>query len=260
MHQAKLDRYTALVAAGKKPMGRPPVPMEDSTRIQRARQVVRNAETAQRVAAADSRSAAEANKLPKVVANTTDPQSRIMPTRKGFLQGYNAHVAVTGDQLIIAVHVGQSTNDQACFLPMMQAAQDAAARIHAATGHADHVIGTVLADAGYNSDANLSAAGPDRLIALGKERDQARAWTDEPVDGPPPTDASPREVNRHRLRTADGRALYKRRAATVEPGIANLKKIIDRFSCRGLDNATNELHLAATAFNLMKIHRATAAA
>jgi Transposase DDE domain len=152
-----------------------------------------------------------------------------MPTRRGFLQGYNAHVAVTGDQLIIAVHVGQSTNDQACFLPMMQAAQDAAARIHAATGNADHVIGTVLADAGYNSDANLRAAGPDRLIALGKERDQARAWTDEPVDGPPPTDASPREVNRHRLRTADGRALYKRRAATVEPGIANLKKIIDRF-------------------------------
>jgi transposase len=65
IHQAKLDRYTALVAAGKKPMGRPPVPMEDSTRIQRARQVLRNAETAQRVAAADSRSAAEANKRRK---------------------------------------------------------------------------------------------------------------------------------------------------------------------------------------------------
>jgi hypothetical protein len=42
-HQAKLDRYAALIAAGRKPMGRPPVPMEDSTRVQRARQVVRNA-------------------------------------------------------------------------------------------------------------------------------------------------------------------------------------------------------------------------
>jgi transposase len=258
-HQAKLDRYSALIAAGKKPMGRPPVPMEDSTRIQRARQVVHNAETAERVtAAADSRSTAEAKRLPKVVANTTDPQSRIMPTRKGFLQGYNAQVAVTGDQLIIAVQVGQSTNDQACFLPMMQAAQVVAVRIHAATGNTDHVIGTVLADAGYNSDANLTATGPDRLIALGKERDQTRAWTDQPVDGPPPAEASPREANRHRLRTSDGRALYKRRGATVEPGIGNLKKIIDRFSRRGLDNATNELYLAATAFNLMKIHRATA--
>ncbi|MFI6369276.1 transposase [Nocardia sp. NPDC050630] len=59
------------------------------------------------------------------------------------------------------------------------------------------------------------------------------------------------------MRTPEGRALYKRRGATVEPGIGNLKKIIDRFSCRGLSNATSELHLAATAFNLMKVHRAT---
>jgi transposase len=252
-HQAKLDRYAALIAAGRKPMGRPPVPMEDSTRVQRARRVVRNAEIAERVAAAaDGRLAAEARRLPKVVANITDPQSRIMPTRKGFLQGYNAHIAVTGDQLIVAVQVGQSTNDQACFLPMMKAAQDVAARIHAATGNTAHVIGAVLADAGYNSDANLTATGPDRLIALGKERDQARAGTDQPTDGPPPADATPREANRHRLCTPDGRALYKRRGATVEPGIANLKKIIDRFSRRGLDNATNELHLAATAFNLTR--------
>jgi hypothetical protein len=42
----------------------------------------------------------------------------------------------------------------------------------------------------------------------------------------------------------------------VEPGIGNLKKIINRFSRRGLDQASSELHLAATAFNLMKIHRA----
>ena len=56
----------------------------------------------------------------------------------------------------------------------------------------------------------------------------------------------------HRAR----RRLYKRRGATVEPGIGNLKKILDRFSRRGLDAATSELHLAATAFNLRKIHRA----
>jgi HAMP domain-containing protein len=42
----------------------------------------------------------------------------------------------------------------------------------------------------------------------------------------------------------------------VEPGIGNLKKILDRFSRRGLTAATSELHLAATAFNLGKIHRA----
>ena len=252
IHQAKLDRYAALVAAGRKPMGRPPVPLQDSTRVARARRVVRNAEEAAAKAAAAEQSA-RAKDLPKVVANTTDPQSRIMPTRRGFVQGYNTQVAVTSDQLIVAVQVGQSPNDQRCFTPMMRAAQQAAARIHAVTGNPDHVIGTVLADAGYNSDANLNADGPDRLIASGKGRDHARLAVEEPAYGPPPPGATAREANSHRLRTAEGRALYKRRGATVEPGIGNLKKILDRFNRRGIDNAASELHLAATAFNLMKV-------
>ena len=120
------------------------------------------------------------------------------------------------------------------------------------------MIGTVLADAGYASDANLAAPGPDRLIALSKARDQARTSRTAPALGPAPDQATPRELMRHRLRTADGARLYKRRGATVEPGIGNLKKILDRFSRRGLAAATSELHLAATAFNLRKIHLATA--
>jgi transposase len=255
LHQAKLDRYAALIAAGKKPMGRPPLPMADCGRVTRAQRVVRNAEAAAEQAAA-VQTAAPPNNLPTIVANTTDPQSRIMPTRRGFLQGYNAQVAVTADQLIVAVQVDQSSNDQRCFVPMMRAAQDAAARMHAVTANTDHVIGTVLADAGYNSDANLNADGPDRLIAVGKGRDQARAAFDEPAHGTPPPGATRRQANAHRIKTTEGRELYKRRGATVEPGIGNLKKIIDRFSRRGLDSAASELHLAATAFNIMKIHRA----
>jgi transposase len=260
IHQAKLNRYADLVAAGKKPVGRPPVPMEHSTRVARARGVVANAQAAEQAAAAGEEPASSAKELPRAVANTTDPQSRIMPTRRGFLQGYNAQVAVTGDQLIVAVQVGQATNDQACFTPMMRAAVDAAARMHALTGNDDHVVGTVLADAGYNSDANLRDEGPDRLIALGKRRDHERAAAENQAHGSPPADATPRQANAHRLRTIEGHDLYKRRGATVEPGIGNLKKIIDRFSRRGLDNVTSELHLAATAFNLMKIHRAARAA
>ena len=61
----------------------------------------------------------------------------------------------------------------------------------------------------------------------------------------------------HRLRTAEGAATYKKRAATVEPGIGNLKKILDRFSRRGLTPALHEAQLAATAFNITKLHRAT---
>ncbi|MBT2514334.1 transposase [Arthrobacter sp. ISL-30] len=257
MHQAKLDRYAGLLAAGKKPMGRPPVPLDESTRVRRAERVVKAARAAQQ-----QREGSDVNagtKMPSAVANTTDPQSRIMPTRRGFLQGYNAQVAVTGDHLIVAVSLGQSTSDLRCLVPMMRAAQDAATRCHETTGSPVHRIGTVLADAGYASNANLGAPGPDRLIALGKGRDQAKAAATEKMDGPPPEGATPRQSMAHRLRTEEGHSLYKRRGATVEPTVGNLKKILDRFSRRGLKQAASELHLAATAHNLMKLHRAQAA-
>jgi hypothetical protein len=64
----------------------------------------------------------------------------------------------------------------------------------------------------------------------------------------------------HRLHTEEGRTLYKRRGATVEPAIGNLKTLLDRFSRRGLNAALSELHLAVTACNLLKIYRAAAAA
>jgi hypothetical protein len=72
-------------------------------------------------------------------------------------------------------------------------------------------------------------------------------------------DATARQAMSHRLRTEEGKALYKRRGATVEPAIGNLKKILDRFSRRGLNAALGELQLAATACNLLKIYRPAAA-
>jgi transposase len=123
-HQAKLDRRAAAIAEGRVLPGRPPVPMESSSRVARARRVVQAAEQAAQPVPgkATKASRAAAAGLPKVVANTTDPQSRIMPTRKGFVQGYNTQVAVTADQVIVAVAVGQATTDQASFVPMVHAA------------------------------------------------------------------------------------------------------------------------------------------
>lgn len=249
----RLDRWEA--TAGARYRGRRPRPVDEAPGVIRAREVLARAEAdaKRRERAASSRPA------PKLVANTTDPQSRLMPTRKGFVQGYNTQVAVTGDQLIVAVSVGQDRGDQGSFVPMMTAAGRAVDQLFTGTGDQCHRVGTVLADAGYHSASNLAADGPDRLIAPGKGRDQARAVKQSPASGPPPAGATPVEVNAHRIRTPEGHALYKRRGATVEPGIGNLKKIISRFSGRGLELVTAEIHLAATAFNLRKVHQAALA-
>jgi hypothetical protein len=241
------------VAAGARGhlVGRPPVAIEASATVAAARA---------RLAAAEARAAdyarRRAERTTPARANLTDPGSRLMPTRRGWVQGYNVQVAVTDDQLIVATRVGQQTGDTREFVPMMTAAEQTAADCRRASGRDDVAIGMVLADAGYLSDANLTAAGPPRLIALGKGSQQHNDALRRPTHGEPLPGASPREAMDHRLRTAEGARRYKRRGATVEPAIGNLKKIITRFSGRGLTAAAAEIDLAAAAFNLLKIHRA----
>lgn len=199
----------------------------------------------------------------RVVANATDPDSRLMTSANGgSVQGYNAQAVVTDDHLILAVTVSQTANDYESFEPMTQAAQAAAERVRAAQPAAvadqhPQGIGQILADAGYLSEHNLTLDGPDRLIALGKSRQVHRAAEEQPTSGPPPADATPAEAMRHRLRTPEGIANYKRRGATCEPVNAHLKDQIGlrRFSRRGLAAVTAELNLAAAVVNLLKLHK-----
>jgi hypothetical protein len=112
----------------------------------------------------------------------------------------------------------------------------------------------LLFDAGYWTEDDLTVPGPDRLIAPGKNRDLPR-----PGQHPPPlpedADAATRMI--HRLATAEGSALYKRRAPTVEPVNGHLKERIAlrRFARRGLAACQAELDFAALVLNLGKFLR-----
>lgn len=198
--------------------------------------------------------------------NLTDPQSRIMNTRTGWIQGYNAQLAVTADHLILALMLTQAPTDIGCLQPMMVAAQQAAKTL---TDHRpepesepapDEEIGLVLADAGYCSEDNLTTPGPDRLIATGKDRELRTDAAQNPRSGGPPPEATAVEKMRHRLRTPEGLAAYKKRGALAEPVNAHLKDQVGlrRFSRRGLTAATSELNLAAAVVNLLKLHRHSA--
>jgi hypothetical protein len=192
--------------------------------------------------------------------NVTDPDSRIMKTRNGWVQGYNAQLAVSDDHLILAVALTQDTTDPGSFGPMLTAAVAAADRIQSCQPDPTRTgIGIVLADAGYFSEENLTMAGPDRLIACGTRRDMHREATDHPASGPAPDESTPTEAMRHRLRTPEAAKAYKRRGATVEPVNAHLKDGVGlrRFSRRGLAAANSELNLAAAVVNLRKLHRRT---
>lgn len=165
--------------------------------------------------------------------------------------GFNAQIAVTDDHLILATTVSQDANDNSSYEPMMNAALQTVDATEA-LGE----IGVMLADAGYFCDHNLTIAGPDRLIAFGKNRAVNRDARHHPSAGPPPEAATPREQMRHRLRTPEGHQSYKRRSATVETVIAHLKDQIGlrRFSRRGATAAASELNLAAAVVNIRRMH------
>lgn len=261
--QAYRDRSAKAAARGRKAPGRSPVPADKHSHVLREQA---NLQAARRQAASAAAGPAAACTSPPgkdIVRNLTDPDSRLMPTSKGFIQGYNCQLAVTDDQIILAVKAVQATGDVEQLVPMMVAAQAAAKLIaqHRPKPGKDDTIGTVVADAGYQSNDNLTAAGPDRLIALGKAHEQHQQARDEPAYGDPPPEATPRERMAHRLRTAEGSALYKRRGVTVEPVNGHLKDRIGlrTFSRRGLSAVDSELTLAATVANLMKIHRSRTA-
>jgi transposase len=53
--------------------------------------------------------------------NISDPDSRVMPTKSGWVQGYNAQIVTTVDQIIVAAAVTNLTNDQPLLHPMLSA-------------------------------------------------------------------------------------------------------------------------------------------
>jgi transposase len=194
--------------------------------------------------------------------NSTDPDSRLMPTRRGFIQGYNAQLAASGDHFIIAADLVQNTGDVDQFQPMLDKTTATADLLRTHRPDPDSpgaVIGTALADNGYHSNTNLTTPGPDRLIATGKGRDLHHTATTNPATGPPPDNATPTQAMHHRLRTPDGAALYRKRGATIEPinGTIKDRGRLRQFLLRGLTACHAELHLAALAHNLHRLHTLT---
>ena len=184
--------------------------------------------------------------------NLTDADSRIMPVAGGgFEQAYNAQAAVaSGSLLVVAGDVVQAANDKEQIKPML----DRLGRLAKALD----TPGTLLADSGYFSEANVSAcaeAGIAPLIAPGRERHH-RSWKERFAAAPPePGQPTPLQAMMHRLATPEGRQTYALRKQMPEPVFGIIKAVMGfrQFSLRGLDKAKGEWSLVTMAWNVKRM-------
>ncbi len=193
---------------------------------------------------------------PDTVANPTDPDSGIMKTRHGWVQGYNAQAVVTPQQIILAAAVTTEANDVRQLTPMLDLAQ---AVVEVVMGE-DVLLGAAVADAGYWSEANADSQTEEceLFIATRQDRKQRADLRDTSTPrGRIPKGLSARGRMQRKLCTKRGRAIYRQRGASVEPVFGQMKERqgADRFSMRGLIACRGEWHLQAAGHNLRKLHR-----
>jgi hypothetical protein len=216
------------------------------------------AEAAGKPAAAESAAQPRRGRPPKTPPDTpedkaqrnfTDPDSRIMKTKDGFIQGYNAQAAVDGaDQIIVAHGLTNDGSDQAQLTPLLDAIQT----------HSGREPKEVSADAGYCSEANLAALaarGVRGYVATGRQRHGQAAATGRGRQQGPRV-----QTMRQRLRRGGFRSRYRFRKQTVEPVFGQIKQArgFRQFLLRGLAAVQHEWALVCTAHNLVKLTRAVA--
>jgi len=185
--------------------------------------------------------------------NLTDSQSRIMPTSGGgFEQAYNAQASVDMDSLLIVEnHVSQSTNDKQEMEPALEGLDGLPQKLGK--------VEAAVADAGFFSEDNVKKCESREITPLipeGRERHN-RSWEQRFGEPPPLAEgASAVDRMRHRLRTAEGRALYAKRQSTVEPVFGIIKAVMGfrHFLLRGLTAVSGEWNLVCIAWNIKRLH------
>ncbi len=222
------------------------------SRLKRIREATRALKArAQEDAAAAGKPSDAVKPDPKAQYNFTDPESRIMKGPDGFVQAYNAQVAVNEDQLIIGQAVTQETNDKKQLLPMITT-------IEVQSGAAPTQL---LADAGYCSDANLAAIADtpiDAYISTRKQKHGERPGRPGPCPrGPLPPTATRVDRMSRKLHTKAGATVYAARKAIVEPVIGQIKQArgFRQFLLRGLEKVQGEWSLVCTTHNILKLYR-----
>jgi len=180
----------------------------------------------------------------KAQRNFTDPESRVLLTKDGFIQGYNAQAAVDGEAQIIVEHgLTPSMNDQDQLVALVDGIEKNLGRKPVEAS----------ADAGYCSEANLAA-----LAARGIKAYVATGRAKHPADAKRRIGGELREAMRRKLKRAGWRSRYRLRKQVVEPVFGQIKQArgFRQFLLRGVEKVRAEWAMICTAHNLLKLARA----
>jgi transposase len=178
---------------------------------------------------------------PKSQRNFTDAESRILKTKDGYIQGYNAQAAVDGEaQIIVAHSLTPSMSDHGQLVGLIDSIADN--------------LGTkpkeASADSGYLSEANLAALharGIVPYIATGRAKhpDEVKRKIGGPLT----------QAMRMKLKRAGWRSRYRLRKQIVEPVFGQMKqgRGFRQFLLRGVEKVRAEWALICMAHNLIKL-------
>jgi transposase len=199
----------------------------------------------------------------KAQKNFTDPESRILKTKDGYIQGYNGQAAVDATAQVIVAHgLDARQNDQHQLVPMTDAIE----------ANLDRKPAQLSSDAGYCSDLNLKALerrAIDGYVATGRAKHavdavgvasavEAEAEAAAERIGPP----TRVEAMREKIRAGGHDSPYRLRKQVVEPVFGQIKQArgFRQFLLRGLDDVAAEWAIVCTAHNLHKLAAAVKAA
>jgi len=183
--------------------------------------------------------------------NVTDPDSQLVKTMRGWIQGYNAQAVTNEQQIVIAAEVTVDSPDFGHLEPMVDAAQSELAKARVSEGP-----GVIVADAGYWHQPQMENI-VNRGIHVLVPPDSSRRKSPRPG-----WDGGAYAFMRRVLATELGGALYGKRKWMIEPvfGDTKFNRRCDRFLRRGRAACRSEWRLISATGNLLKLHRHQTAA
>ena len=185
----------------------------------------------------------------KAQRNFTDPESRIMKSKDGFVQAYNTQAAVDAEaQIIVAHDVTQSAGDCGQLIPMTDA-------IEINLGRKPEQLS---ADAGYCSEDNLEALenrNIDAYVATGRARDAVAGTVTGETTAAQLSPEPAGEPTRVEAMRGGHASPYRLRKQLPEPVFGQIKQArgFRQFLLRGFEKVCAEWAIVCTVHNLLKL-------